>query len=181
MTPPDRVIPSAMVLPRRLVRTLRVAKLRLSASPAEVRIGRDVAIGPHAFVASPNRFVVGDRVRIGRNFHCETDLEVGQDVLISSNVAFIGRDHKSDDPDQTVFTQGREVPQSIVIEGDSLIGFGTIILGAVTIGRGAIVGAGSLVTRDVPAGMVVVGRPARPIKPRHSVEPSTEEQVDGAQ
>jgi acetyltransferase-like isoleucine patch superfamily enzyme len=152
-------------------------RLRLSAASATVSIGRDVAIGANAFVGSPNRFIVGDRVRIGRNLHCETDLEVGSDVLISSNVAFIGRDHKSDDPGQTVFTQGREEPQLIVIQGDSLIGFGTIILGQVTIGRGAIVGAGSLVTRDVPAGMVVVGRPARPIRARH-FDPSTEQQVD---
>ena len=152
-------------------------KLRAT-SPARLRIGEDFAVGAGAFVGSPNRFDVGDRVRIGRNFHCETDAIVGDDVLISSNVAFVGRDHKTSDPTQTVFTQGREAAQTVIIEGDTLIGFGTIVLGDVTIGRGAIVGAGSLVTRDIPRGMIAMGRPARPTRPRY---PATEHRHMGLQ
>lgn len=52
----------------------------------------------------------------------------------------------------------------IVIEDDAWIGTGAIILPNVTVGRGAVVGAGAVVTKDVPPYTVVVGIPARPIK-----------------
>ena len=93
----------------------------------------------------------GSRVSVGRGFHVETDAIVGDDVLISSYVAFISDDHRFDDPQLSVFHQGRtDVAPPIIIESDSLIGFQTVVLGGVRIGRGVIIGAGSLVTCDLP-------------------------------
>ena len=81
-------------------------------------------------------------MRFGRGVHIETALDIGDDVLISSYVGFVGNDHPFDDPTKTVFSQGRATQASIRLDGDNLIGFGTVIVGNVTIGRGAIIGAG---------------------------------------
>jgi chloramphenicol O-acetyltransferase type B len=124
--------------------------------------GEQYSIGGAAVLKPPGILRFGNRVSIGRGFHVETDAEVGDDVLISSYVSFISNDHQFDDPARTVFTQGRtKAAPPIVVEGDNLIGFGTIVLGGVRIGRGAIIGAGSLVTRDLPQYTVCYGRPAR--------------------
>jgi acetyltransferase-like isoleucine patch superfamily enzyme len=96
----------------------------------------------------------------------ETNLTVGNDVLISSRVAIVGDDHLFDDPGATVFSQGRGPAQHVTLGGDNLIGFGATIVGTVTIGRGCIVGAGALVASDLPPDTVCVGIPARPIRAR---------------
>ncbi|MGH2411030.1 MAG: acyltransferase, partial [Chloroflexota bacterium] len=70
--------------------------------------------------------------------------------------------------------EGREVPvlhsavqfAPVMIEDDSDLGVGSIVLPGVRIGRGAIVGAGAVVTRDVPAYAVVAGTPARILRYR---------------
>ncbi len=90
--------------------------------------------------------------------------------MISSNVAFIGKDHDFSEPDFGLHQQAVLPPARIVLEGDNLIGYGTIILGDVTVGRGAIVGAGSLVTGDLPSDTVCVGRPAKPLRARRASE-----------
>ena len=60
--------------------------------------------------------------------------------------------------------QGMEVAKPIVIEDNVWIGGGAILLPGVTIGRNAVVGAGAVVSRDVPANAVVAGNPARVIR-----------------
>ncbi|MNX74713.1 Maltose O-acetyltransferase [compost metagenome] len=60
--------------------------------------------------------------------------------------------------------QGIEIAKPVTIGRDVWIGGGAILLAGITICDGAIVGAGSVVTRNVPPGVTVVGNPARPIK-----------------
>lgn len=150
----------------RLVRCLRRVAFRLRALGASVSVGRAFVVGPRVRVVRGSRLAFGDRVNIGAEVTIQTDVEIGDDVMISSRVGFIGNDHDFSDPTLTIQQQGRLPRTKIVIEGDNLIGFDVIILGSVTIGRGAIVGAGSLVTRDIPADSVCAGRPARVIRAR---------------
>jgi acetyltransferase-like isoleucine patch superfamily enzyme len=123
-------------------------------------------LGAHADIRPPHFFVAGDYVAIGKNFICEVDCELGREILISSNVAFVGNQHRFDSPDSSVYWQGRVENDVVKIGNDCLIGFGTIVVGNVTVGDGCIVGAGSVVTRDLPPGFVCVGAPARPIRRR---------------
>jgi acetyltransferase-like isoleucine patch superfamily enzyme len=110
--------------------------------------------------------VVGERVNIGSDFVTHDDLLIGDDVMISAHVAFIGNDHAFNDPEKTIQEQELLPRSRVVLEGDNLIGYGSIVLGNVTIGRGVIVGAGSLVTSDLPPNTVCVGRPAKPTRSR---------------
>jgi chloramphenicol O-acetyltransferase type B len=101
-------------------------------------------------------------------------------VLIANRVAFVGRyDHNS----QQVGTPTRlsesirdcdygwlGIDSQTVVEDDVWIGFGAIVLSGVTIGEGSVVAAGAVVTRDVPAYMIVGGSPARVIGTRFADE-----------
>lgn len=164
-TAPDRPLPAVLVPLRGLVRTLRVAALRMRTT-ASLQMGDNVSFGARSVLNAPNFIHLGDNIRVGRDFHLETNLTVGDDVLISSRVAIVGNDHPFDDPETTVFSQGRAPAHHVTLGGDNLIGFGATIVGTVDIGRGCIVGAGALVASDLPSYTVCVGIPARPIRSR---------------
>jgi acetyltransferase-like isoleucine patch superfamily enzyme len=165
---PDRPIPEFLKVVRSLIRLKRkiIIKLKLR---KKISWGRGINFGKDLELRPPQFMEIGDHVSIGPWFLTEVNTKIGSDVLISSKVSFIGNDHAFDNPDKTIFFSGR-LPSSIVIlEGDNLIGYGTIVVGNVTIGKGCIVGAGSVVTKDLPSYYVCAGVPARPIKKRYSV------------
>jgi acetyltransferase-like isoleucine patch superfamily enzyme len=94
-------------------------------------------------------------------------MRVGNHVLVSSNVSFIGRDHPFDDPSVTVYEAARVDDSVVEVGNDVLIGFGTIVVGTSRIGDGCIVGAGSVVVGDLPPSTICVGVPAKPVRPRY--------------
>jgi acetyltransferase-like isoleucine patch superfamily enzyme len=166
MTPrPDRPVGSPARVTRRFVRGFRTLRLRAKLG-SRLELGRNVHFGRNATLLPPGRAVFGDNVGVGADFHLEVDLVTGSDVLISSRVAMVGKDHVLDDPETPVYWSGRRDSGAVVIEGDNLIGFGSIIVAPSRIGRGTIVGAGSVVVGDLPPNSICVGVPARPIKDR---------------
>lgn len=120
----------------------------LSCSDARIRIGNFVSIGPFCFFASKSHITIGSNVSIGSGTH-----------LMAGGHAF-------DDPDTPIIRQKR-VSEGIVVEDDVWIGSGSRVLDGVTIGRNSIIGAGAVVTADIPAHTVAVGIPARVIRQRH--------------
>jgi acetyltransferase-like isoleucine patch superfamily enzyme len=164
---PERPIASWLRPLRFAVRLARFTRLKILLG-TKLQVGRNVQFGGHVGLRPPEFIRIADNVDIGSWFIAETNLEIGSDVLISTRVACIGNDHSFDDPQKTVFSQGRLPPCTVVIEGDNLIGFGTIIVGNVRLGKGCIVGAGSVVTRSLPANMICAGVPARPVRERYS-------------
>ncbi len=159
---PDRPISSALVPVRSAVRALRLFCLKARFG-RKLQMGKNVYFGCRALMVPPEFVRFGDNVALGSDFHLETNLVVGSDVLISSRVAIIGNDHRFDDPDTSIFWAGRYPPSTVYIEGDNLIGFGVTIIGNVRIGKGCIVGARAVVTTDLPPNTVCVGIPAKPI------------------
>lgn len=91
-------------------------------------------------------------------------IEIGDRVLLGANTVVTDTDFHPLDPleRQRDILNGRHAP--VVIEDDVFVGMNSLILKGVRLGRGSVVGAGSVVVKDVPAGVVVAGNPARVVK-----------------
>lgn len=163
---PERPIPGFLHPLRNAFRSWRLAKARLRLR-RRLTVGHNVVIGASSRLLPPDYLRIGNDVAIGADFHLEANLEIGSEVLISSRVAIIGRDHRFDDPSTSVYWAGRTQPGLVVIEGDNLIGYGCIVIAPARIGRGCIVGAGAVVVGDLPANTICVGVPAKPIRERY--------------
>jgi len=123
-------------------------------------IGDETRIG--AFVEIQKGASIGSRCKISSHtFICE-GVTIESGVFVGHGVTFINdRRPRAVNPDGTPQTEADwECQQTVVKEGAS-IGSGATILGGVTIGENALVGAGSVVTKNVPAGATVAGNPAR--------------------
>ncbi len=94
-------------------------------------------------------------------------IEIGEDVMISPNVVVSSVQHPYRDTSSPMYQQPR-VYEPIVIEDDVYIGSNAVITPGVRIGKGAVVGAGAVVTRDVEPFAIVVGVPARPTSSRNT-------------
>jgi UDP-2-acetamido-3-amino-2,3-dideoxy-glucuronate N-acetyltransferase len=122
---------------------------------AGARIGRNVNICDHTFIE--NDVIVGDRVTIKCGVYLWDGLRLQDDVFVGPNVAFANDKF----PRSKQFLD--RFPETIVKKGAS-IGANATILPGIVIGEHAMVGAGAVVTRDVPDNCVVVGNPARIVK-----------------
>lgn len=163
---PFRTYPRALECVRLALRFARLQRARLR-GPGRFVYGNSISVARGADVRSPHYFELGDHVSIGKNFTCEVDTRVGSHVLISSNVSIIGNDHPFTDHSVTVYESSRRDDSSVEIGCDVLIGFGAIVVGTARIGDGCIVGAGSVVVRDLPPYTICAGVPAKPIRPRY--------------
>jgi acetyltransferase-like isoleucine patch superfamily enzyme len=91
---------------------------------------------------------------------------MGNYVMIARELLITGADHRFDKPSVAMIFSGRPDPQVCVIEDDVWIGARVILLKGVRVGRGAIIAAGAVVTRDVAPYTIVGGVPAKPIRLR---------------
>jgi acetyltransferase-like isoleucine patch superfamily enzyme len=98
-------------------------------------------------------------------FNCWGGLTIGNNVIIGPNVCISTSNHNFSDPKRLIKNQG-STPDAVVIGDDCWIGANSVIVAGVHIGTGSIIGAGSIVTHDVPAYSVAVGNPAHIIKRR---------------
>ena len=124
-----------------------------------------------AFICPPFYCTYGRHIHLGKGSYINmgatlldnAPIHIGAEVMIGPNVQIYTAAHALD-ADERI--QGVETALPVTIEDRVWIGGGAIMLPGVTIGREAVVGAGSVVTRDVPAGARVAGNPARllPVK-----------------
>jgi acetyltransferase-like isoleucine patch superfamily enzyme len=119
---------------------------------------------------------VGDFVFIGAKAHVYANVTIGNFVMLASNVAIVGGDHRFDIVGVPIRFTGRDGMEELmtIIEDDAWIGHGSIIMAGMKIGRGAIVTAGAVVTKDVPPYAIVGGVPAKLIRYRFSPEQQQE-------
>ncbi len=126
----------------------------------------DVNIEKGVFFGGGDGIRIGHHSGIGINARIQGPLTIGDDVMMGPDVLVYTRNHNTDRTDIPMIRQGDSDPMPVVIEDDVWIGARVIILPGVTIGRGAIVAAGAVVTKDVESYSVVAGVPAKAIKSR---------------
>lgn len=126
-------------------------------------IGDDTRIG--AFVEVQKNALIGRNCKISsHSFICE-GVVIEDNVFIGHNVSFINDKYpRATTAGGALQTEADWKVVPTVVKKGASIGTGAVILCNVTIGEGAIVGAGSVVTRDVPADTVVAGNPARRVR-----------------
>lgn len=158
---------------------------------AELRLGNNVFVGDrvllyqdpdggpielekgvHVFSDTHLQTAQGGSIRIGANTHvqprcqfsaCLAPIDIGVGVHIAAGCAFYPYNHGVA-PNVLIGKQPLHTKGGIAVGDDAWLGYGVIVLSGVHIGRGAVIGAGSVVTHDIPEGAIAVGSPARIIK-----------------
>jgi len=100
---------------------------------------------------------------------------IGRGVMISPGCALYSYNHGIA-PDQPIRKQPLQTKGGIIVDDDAWLGFGVIVLDGVRIGKGAVIGAGSVVTNDVPDNAIAAGVPARVVKMRDEVKERNKKQ-----
>lgn len=137
-----------------------------------IELGNQVLISRHCMLSChDSRITMGNYISIGPfcAFASRSHIEIGSYVAIGSGVHIMAGTHEVDETSDVPIIMQTRISKGIVIQDNVWIGTGARILDGVRIGENTIVGAGSVVSRDVPANSMVLGNPARVIKTRKPV------------
>jgi len=140
--------------------------------------GSGASIGPDVSFANAERIKIGTNVSLGSRCHIwagpsQGRIIIGDDCLFGPEVMVTAANYRFDDGSPV--TKQKMDEGDVVLGKDVWLGARVIVLPGVTIGDGAIVGAGAVVTKSVPAGAIVVGQPARVVGKRAPVYPISAE------
>lgn len=136
--------------------------------PRNMSFGENVGIGKNSFFTAENGFIEIERnTTFNRNVHINSAvggaIHIGEGCLIGPGVVMRTADHRYDNSYKFIGEQGH-ITRNINIQDDVWIGANAVILGGVHIGQGAVIGAGAVVTKDVPEMAIAAGVPAKIIK-----------------
>jgi acetyltransferase-like isoleucine patch superfamily enzyme len=163
----------------------------------DLRLGTHVFIGDHVIIYQADKSAgpvelaervhlhrdtiievgAGGSLAIGANTHIQPrcqfsaytgPIRIGAGVQIAPSCAFYPYNHGFS-PDKPIVRQANHTKGGIIIGDDAWLGVGVSVLDGVRIGTGAVIGAGSVVTHDVPDGAIAVGVPARVVKMRREL------------
>ena len=146
-----------------------IKKCMLESHGANVHVGKNVQ-------GNLEHVICGDNVSFGANnifLSSNAKVIIGNDVIFGPNVIVITGDHRIDVVGKTMVDvkESEKLPendQDVIFEGDNWIGANAIILKGVTIGKGAVIAGGAVVTRSVPSFTIWGGVPAKKLKNRFS-------------
>ncbi len=129
--------------------------------------GKNINIEHGAFFASGRDIEIGDNSGLGLNCRVTGPLKIGNDVMMGPDVMIFTQNHRNDRLDIPMRLQ-TDPKKPVVIEDDVWIAARVTILPGVTVHKGSILGAGAVVTKDVPEYAIAGGNPARVIRYRKS-------------
>lgn len=138
-------------------------QVELNARQGSICLGAQASIGPFTLIeARGGRIKIGDRTGIGPFcvLYGHGNLEIGTDCMIASHVVCIPENHRYERIDVPMRLQGG-TQRGIRIGDDVWLATRVVVLDGVSIGNGAIIGAGAVVTRDIPPYAIAYGVPAR--------------------
>lgn len=134
-----------------------------------VTIGRGVMIRPSSYYGGDlgAGLIMGKHSSIGPYGYvgCSGKIIIGNNVMFGPKCSLFAENHNFADTETSIKSQGVN-QKGITVRDDCWIGSNVIILDGVTIGRGSVIGAGTIVTKDVPAGSVVVDKREKRIRVR---------------
>ena len=141
-------------------------------------LGSNFHSGRGVVIWGKNKIMIGKNFYVGRYSQIECDAEIGDNVIFGNYVALVGKyDHNYEQIGTSIrlASQIRDrdyvwhgLTSRVIIEDDVWVGYSSVIISGVKIGRGSIIAAGSVVTKDVVPYSVVGGNPAKLIKMRFS-------------
>lgn len=117
---------------------------------------------------------IGDNSGVGIRCEMTGDITIGKDVMMGPEVIIYTQNHAFDRTDIPMMYQGGTEEKPVIIDDDVWIGRRVIIMGGVHVGKGSIIGAGAIVTKDIEPYSVVGGVPAKVIKKRAITLPDRE-------
>lgn len=130
--------------------------------------GRDVRIREGVIIGSPEQIELGDNVRLNPGAYLDGrcgGIEIGDRVLIGPYAVIVSSNHCIPNKRGRIFEAGNE-GEKIIIGKDSWLGAQASVLSGVNVGEGVVVGAGSVVTKDLGDFTIAAGVPAKVIKER---------------
>ncbi len=146
------------------------AGLSVRGTDAGMRLGDRIFVGRQSVLnVRDTRLDIDHDVSIGANCRVGSDggpIKIGRYVLIASYAYIGGGAHRTERTDVPMALQGTVSKGGVTIEEDVWICAGSMVLDGVTIGRGSIIGAGAVVTHDIPPYSVTYGTPARVARSR---------------
>lgn len=139
----------------------------LSYLPRFNNVGEEIILDENIYINKPHNITIGNGTFIGQDvtLNAIDDISFGEDCGIAAGSYFMTWNHVIDDRTIELRATGKESAPICVNDG-AWVGYNAVILPGVTIGTGAVVAAGAVVTEDVPNWTVVGGVPASPIAVR---------------
>jgi maltose O-acetyltransferase len=128
--------------------------------------GADVIIKTKAYYGNGAKLRIGHRSQLGVNCRVEDNLVLGNDVVMGPDVVIMSSAHAFDRLDIPINQQGGLPRRPVVVGNDVWIGTRVVIMPGITIGDHAVIGANTVVTKDVPPKAVLVGQSARIVRYR---------------
>ncbi|MFA6831529.1 MAG: acyltransferase [Bacteroidaceae bacterium] len=107
--------------------------------------------------------IIGASSRVGLRNTIMGPCIIGDDCQLAQNIVIVGFEHVIDDPDRMSTEQGEE-KKIVTIDNSTIIGANSVLLNGTHIGKHCLIGAGSIVTKDIPDYSIAVGNPAKIIK-----------------
>lgn len=128
--------------------------------------GENIIVKQQAYIGSGVGLSIGNRSQLGHNARIGQYVTIKDDVIMGPDIVIMANSHAFDDLNIPINQQGSLPIRPVIIGNNVWIGTRAIILPGIHVGDGAIIGAGAIVTKDIPENAIVAGNPAKIIRYR---------------